>query len=588
MSMVAADLLHDFLEEAGDLLDDVDVKLIDLEKSPEDIELLNAVFRGFHTVKGGAGFLEVAALVELCHKGEHLLDALRTRKLTLNAAIMDAILAATAEVRRMFAILADGGTPSPAPAELLAQLQAALEGKAIGTPVGAAAPAPAAGGQEVDWNALFQAVSGTGLEAEPRPGTGYRAPAPVAAAPAPAPAKEGGRGAAGGAGGGNESLRVDLSRFDQILNLTGEIGLAKNRLLNLQRRLLAGQDAPATLKNLEATLKNLNMLVGDLQNAVMKARMQQVGRVFQKYSRMARDLGRQLGKDVELVIEGGDTELDKTLLDELNDPLVHLIRNAVDHGIEDAEARRAAGKPARAVVTLGARQIGDTVVVEIADDGKGMDPAILRRKAFEKGLIDEHDAANLPDSKSYELIFLPGFSTKSEVSSISGRGVGMDVVRTNVARLSGRIRIDSELGRGSRFSVVLPLTLAILPVLTVRLNDQMFALPLTAVLEVIEFPEGEGPIPEEFELEGEMLPVTALAAQLGWVSNRRPAVGVAVFAAGQKVVLAADSFVGRDDVVIKPIQAYRPRGVSGATQSPDGEVVLILDLNELFEVTADV
>jgi len=584
MSMVADDLWHDFLEEAGELLDDVDAKLIDLERAPDNVDLLNAVFRGFHTIKGGAGFLEADALVQVCHKGENLLDALRTGKLKLKPSMMDAILAATGTVRRMFATMTDGGVPAAAEAVVLLQLEAALEDRTPEIPVPGRSAAAASDDSGPDWDALYRAVAGTGFEekAKARAPDASKPPStsrPVAPS-APPPS----------AAGANESLRIDIARFDQILNLTGEIGLSKNRLLNLQRRLAQEHTPTATLKTLESTLRNLNMLVADLQNAVMKARMQQVGRVFQKYARMARDLGRQLGKDVELVIEGASTELDKTLLDQLNDPLVHLIRNAVDHGTEGAADRIAAGKPAKAIVRLGAKQIGDTVVIEITDDGRGIDAAVLRRKAVEKGLVSAQEVSLFDEQKSFDLIFLPGFSTKTEVSNISGRGVGMDVVRTNVQRLSGRIQVSSELGHGTRIAVILPLTLAILPVLMVRLDAQIFALPLTAVRELIELaedPDPDGAIPASLTVAGEDLTVVALAELLGWKSTHRPKVGVAVRVGGRQLVIAADSFVGRDDVVIKPIQAFRPRGVSGATQSPDGEVVLILDLNELLDPFGD-
>ncbi|MGA2552845.1 MAG: chemotaxis protein CheA [Burkholderiaceae bacterium] len=577
MSMISDDLMHDFLQEAGDLLEDVDNKLIELERSPKDAELLNAVFRGFHTIKGGAGFLEAHALVEVCHKGENLLDLLRNGKLTLNEAMMDAILAATGVVQRMFATMRAGGTPEPAEPGVLQALVDCIENKPAAAKIASVA-VPAVG--ETDWESLFRAVSGSGLDPESRIEVQKATPLATASTAAE-PAR-----AAPAAQASVESLRVDIGRFDQILNLTGEIGLAKNRLLNLQRKLGAEIGDSVTLKTMEGTLRNLNTLVSDLQNAVMKARMQQVGRVFQKYVRMARDLGRQLGKNIELVLEGADTELDKTLLDELNDPLVHLIRNAVDHGSEPTEVRRAAGKPEKATLRLAARQVGDTVVIEIADDGAGIDAAVLRRKAVEKGLLSAHDASLLNEQRSFELIFLPGFSTKAEVSNISGRGVGMDVVRTNVERLSGRIRIDSEVGQGTRISIILPLTLAILPVLKVRLGEQVFALPLTAVRELIDLDvtlTEHGALPASLSLEGVEMPLVTLSGLLGWKSNVRPSVGIAVQVGLHQVIIAADSFVGRDDVVIKPIQAFKPRGVAGATLSADGEVVLILDLNRLLD-----
>ena len=576
------ELLRDFLTEASDMLDDVDVKLIKLEGSPNDVELLNAVFRGFHTIKGGAGFLDATQLVELCHKGENLLDALRNRKMTLTPDIMDVVLAATGDVRRMFRLMSDGVTLEAADSELLAALERALHSgiaKPPSSPVRAQvaiAENPADGASNVslhepDWDALYQLVTGKPGERQQR----AAAPtSPVAKRASVAPAAK------------ESSLRVDVTRFDQILNLTGEIALTKNRLLCLRQDIVRGRSDGTTVKTLDLVVGQLDMLVSDLQNAVMKARMQPVGRVFQKYVRQARDLARQLGKEVELVLHGEDTELDKTLLDELNDPLVHLIRNAVDHGTESPAERAAAGKTGKAVVTLIARQAGDSIVIEVSDDGKGMRPEVIRQKAVEKGILGAHEANGLSDKESLNLIFLPGFSTKSEISDVSGRGVGMDVVRTNIQRMSGRIDIHSEPGRGSRFTLVLPLTLAILPVLIVRLGNQPFALPLAAVREVINLNERdlqEVSGKPSLVIRGAVLPVLRLADLLGWSSEGWPEIGVIVQVGGTDFILAIDSFVGRDDVIIKPVEAFKPKGVAGATLSREGVLVLVLDLRQLVE-----
>ncbi len=596
MSELADDLLHDFLTEAGEMLDDVELRMIDLERDPTNDGLLNAVFRGFHTIKGGAGFLEAGALVDLCHIGESLLDALRKNQLKLTRNRVDVILAATAEVRRMFSDMASHGPLAAAPAQLLQRLRDSLSddvaaSPAVPPPAQAVANVPApVGGAEPDWQALYHYARG-----ETPPGARWVAGATPVDEPAAAPsgnealpagnqqAATGG-GARGGASG-SESLRIDVGRFDQILNLAGEIGLSKNRVVDLQRQLAAGPVTAELIKTLGSASKHLDGLVSDLQNAVMKARMQQVGRVFQKYTRMARDLGRKLDKDIELVIEGGETELDKTLLDELNDPLVHLIRNAIDHGVDDHEARAAANKPRTAVVTLAARQEGDTVVVEIRDDGRGIDPALLRRKAVEKGLLSQGQAGQLNDAASLELIFLPGFSTKTEVSSVSGRGVGMDVVRTNVQRLSGRIQIESEPGHGTRISIIVPLTLAILPVLTVRLDQQLFALPLSLVREVISL---RGANVQQLSgrsslvVRGEVLTLMPLAKLMGWSDAAEPRIGIVMMVGGRGLILGVDGVLSRDDVVMKPLDSVKPVGVSGATQAPSGALVLVLDMAELL------
>ena len=378
---------------------------------------------------------------------------------------------------------------------------------------------------------------------------------------------------------------IILNTFNQVLNLSGEIGLAKNRLNCLRTDLLQGKTDPETLRALDQAVSHLDLLVGDLQNAVMKTRMQPVGRLFHKYPRVVRDLARQLGKNVDLELSGEDTELDKTMIEDLNDPLVHLVRNAVDHGIESAVERAAGGKPGLSVLRMSAQQVGDSIVIEIADDGRGMRPDVLRRKAVEKGLIDAETAASMDDHDALKLIFLPGFSTKETVSSVSGRGVGMDVVKTNINRLNGRIEIRSVIGVGTVITIYLPLTLAILPVLVIRVAEQSFAVPLSLVREIITIN------PDEVQeisgratmmIRNEVLPIRSLAAMIGWPLARSPAYGVLMQSSTRPFILAVDSFVGRDDVVIKPLEDIKPKGIAGATLSGDGSVVLVLDIEQLL------
>jgi len=313
--------------------------------------------------------------------------------------------------------------------------------------------------------------------------------------------------------------------------------------------------------------------------------MQPIGRLFQKYPRLARDLARSLGKDVELVLEGEETEIDKTMIEDLNDPLVHLVRNAVDHGVDSPEERAAAGKPAKSVVKLSANQAGDHIVIEITDDGRGMRADVLRRKALEKGLIDAETANSMDERQSLHLIFMPGFSTKDQISDVSGRGVGMDVVKTNIMKLNGRIDVKSVVGQGSVFTITLPLTLAILPVLIVRLGNQPFAVPLSMVREIIQInPEDIQQVSGRATLvvRDEVLPVRTLSSLLDWPDSPSPAFGVLMQSAENSFVLAIDGFIGRDDVVIKPLTDVKPRGVAGATLSGEGSVVLVLDMEELL------
>jgi len=602
------ELLQDFLTEAGDLLEDVDSKLVELEQSPEDADLLATVFRGFHTIKGGAGFLEATHLVELCHKTENLFDLLRSKKLVLDAEMMDSIMAATGEVHRMFGEMRNGHQPGAAPQELLEALDAAIEGRTMApaaAPVAQVAAAVHAPSQaktlnelaqisedDLDWAGLYEAVVGvppreleqaalsTGMATEAisrqaaaavRP----KAPAPKtkAAQPSAAVQKE-------------NTIRVDTARFDQILNLSGEIGLTKNRLNCLFQAFASGASNEELIKSLDTVVGQLDMLVSDLQSAVMKARMQPVGRVFQKYSRLARDVSRQLGKDVELVIEGAETEVDKSILEELNDPLIHLVRNAVDHGIETIADRTACGKNPKGIVNLSARQTGDHIVIEIQDDGRGMRPEIIREKAVEKGLISAEEAGQLSVQESLQLIFLPGFSTKDQISDISGRGVGMDVVKTNIQRLNGRIEIQSEPGHGSTITILLPLTLAILPVLMLKLEEQIYSLPLSCVREIIPIEEDKvqyvGGKPT-MVVRGEVIPLLDLATLIGRESAPTPKVGVLTISGNKACILAVDSLVGQDEVMIKPLDGVKPKGVAGATLSGEGLLVLVLELRELIE-----
>jgi two-component system chemotaxis sensor kinase CheA len=586
------ELLEDFLTEAGELLSDVDNKLVELEKRPNDAGLLNDVFRGFHTIKGGAGFLNVDELVALCHLTENLFDRLRNHEIALSPELMDVILSATSGVRDMFGHLERGSRPPAADAALLAALQRGLQGSLSSTD----APTPSASGGEPDWDGLYAvlvdspsvtkeseaAAQATVREVQSR-GPGRRATDQPDAEGARAGRRENDRVAVSQ----ETTIRIDTNRLDQVLNLSGEIGLAKNRLNCLRTDILGGKTDAETLRALDEAVSHLDLLVGDLQNAVMKTRMQPIGRLFQKYPRVARDMSRQLGKKVELILEGEDTELDKTMIEELGDPLIHLVRNAVDHGIESPEERLAAGKPETAEVVLSAQQLGDHIVLQIRDDGRGMRPDALRQKALQKGLIDAETAANLDDRQALHLIFLPGFSTKDEVSNFSGRGVGMDVVRTNIQRLNGRIDIESVWGRGSTFSISLPLTLAILPVLVVKANQQSFALPLALVREIIQI----RPL-EVQEVAGratmlvrdEVLEIRSLSRLIGWQPSGPPAYGVLLNAAIGSFILGVEGFVGRDDVVIKPLEDIKPKGIAGATLSGDGSVVLVLDMEQLLAV----
>ena len=615
------DLLQDFLVEATDLLSGVDNKLVDLEKNPQDKGLLNDIFRGFHTIKGGAGFLNAMELVTLCHLTENLFDKLRNGQMEISNEAMDVIMAATGTVRDMFGSLERGVQPSPADPSLLASLRAAIAGELAQGRGGAAAPpnlpaavssaavpaAPAASGADPDWGELFQAVTGTpGAAAVPRAAppvpTATDVHPPVVAEPeqiiqaaigrraSDRPGYQGPVGRRDNEKTRDNSIRVDTSRLDQVLNLSGEIGLTKNRLNSLRSDILNGRSDSETLHALDQAVSQLDLLVSDLQNAVMKTRMQPIGRLFQKYPRIARDLARSLGKDVELVLAGEDTEIDKTMIEDLSDPIIHLIRNAVDHGIEPPAERRASGKAEKSEVRLEARQEGDHIVLIVSDDGRGMSAERLRAKALEKGIITDEDANTMDERQSLNLVFLPGFSTKDVASDVSGRGVGMDVVKTNIQKLNGSIEIRSFPGKGTTFIISLPLTLAILPVLLVQLGSQPFAVPLSMVREIL--PVEIGAVQEvggraTMVVRGEVMPVYPLSYILGWPPEGVPEYGVLMQTAEHAFILAIDGFMGREDAVIKSLDDFRPKGVAGVTTLSNGQIVLILDMKELLGALGD-
>ncbi|MBK8336526.1 MAG: chemotaxis protein CheA [Sterolibacteriaceae bacterium] len=589
------DLMQDFLVEATDLLSGVDNKLVDLERAPQDRALLNEIFRGFHTIKGGAGFLNATELVTLCHLTENLFDKLRNGEIGLNPEIMDAILDATATVRHMFGYLERGVQPPAAQARLLQNLKDAIAG---GTPAVAAAAAPAVAPADApDWTALHGAVTGVPVAAPSAP------EAPAASLPElEATTNAYGRRATDKPGSNQVSgrregekvrenaIRVDTARLDQVLNLSGEIGLTKNRLNALRSDILNGKQDAETLHALDAAVSQLDLLVSDLQNAVMKTRMQPVGRLFQKYPRIVRDLARGLGKEIEMELAGEDTEIDKTMIEDLSDPIIHLLRNAVDHGVETPAERMAAGKPEKSRVRLEARQEGDHIVLIVSDDGRGMNPEKLRAKAVEKGLITDEEANTMDERQSLNLVMLPGFSTAAQVSDVSGRGVGMDVVKTNIQKLNGMIDIRSSAGKGTTFIISLPLTLAILPVLLVRLGEQPFAVPLSMVREIL--PVEPDQIQEiggraTMVVRGEVLSVLPLSSLLGWEQVNTPEYGVLMQTAETSFILAIDSFAGREDAVIKSLDDFRPKGVAGVTTLSNGQIVLILDMKELLASLGD-
>ncbi|MCW1977486.1 chemotaxis protein CheA [Xanthomonas campestris] len=546
MSAVPDDIAADFIVEAQEILDRLGEQLVSLEQAPDEADQLNAVFRGFHTLKGGAGFLAIKPMVELCHAAEETLGMARSGQAVLQAHHFDAAQQSLDYLQAMLDAMGSGDPVPHAPASLIAQFDAKS-----GPPAVKSAPKPAA------------------LAAVPA----GQAPASAGAKAAPkAAAKSGGAEA-------EQTVRVDTKRLDAIVNLIGELVLSRNRLKTLRTRL---RD-----EELDRAVSTLDIATARLQTAVMRTRMQPVSKVFSRFPKVARDVARTLSKEVELELIGAETELDRNLVEALADPLVHLVRNAIDHGIESPALREATGKPRSGHVRLSAQQEGDYVSIEIQDDGAGIDPERLREIARNKGLIDAEAAARLSTDECLHLIFMPGFSTKAEVTDISGRGVGMDVVQSRIRELSGQIQIQSELGRGSRFMIRVPLTLAILPTLLVQAGEAVYALPLARVVEVLHAPQSSlGWFDGRAVLDrrSHTLPLIDLRRWLGVPAEQPPLLTVVLLQAGEtRFGLVVDQVRGREEVVIKPLpRALRGLpGYAGATLIGDGRMALILDVDGL-------
>ncbi len=722
------EILQDFLVEAGEILELLSEQLVELESSPDDMALLNAIFRGFHTVKGGAGFLQLHELVECCHIAENVFDILRKGERRVDSELMDVVLQALDAVNEMFSQVRERVEPTPASPELLAalarlaepasadaapvvpaapqvvaepeaepagadsefeQLLDAIQPAASETaaseaehgpvtdeitddefeslldqlhgkgqfsaPASAAAPAvpvapdaaAAKTGDEItdeEFEALLDqlhgkgkfepvgSVAGSSAEAagaesakdsapvassdeitddefeallDQLHGKGKFEPAvadaspaePVAAAPAKAaPKAEPARAAAPAKPAApapaaadkapaevETTVRVDTARLDEIMNMVGELVLVRNRLVRLGSN--SGDEAMAK------AVSNLDVVTADLQSAVMKTRMQPIKKVFGRFPRLVRDLARSLKKEINLELVGEETDLDKNLVEALADPLVHLVRNAVDHGIEMPEEREAAGKPRTGRVVLSAEQEGDHILLVISDDGKGMDANILRAKAVEKGMLEKDAADRLSDLECYNLIFAPGFSTKTEISDVSGRGVGMDVVKTKISQLNGTVNVFSTKGQGSKVVIKVPLTLAIMPTLMVMLGNQAFAFPLVNVNEIFHLDLSRTNVVDGQEVvivRDKALPLFYLKRWLvhdAAQEEQREGHVVILSVGNQSIGFVVDQLVGQEEVVIKPLgkMLQGTPGMSGATITGDGRIALILDVPSMLK-----
>ncbi len=649
------EILQDFLVEAMELVEQLNEMLIDLEKSPDDTELLNAVFRAFHTIKGGAGFLGVKPLIEVCHRAENVFDKIRNGDLAYDNNVADAILRAFDVISDYINALNDGERELPdADASLLQELDAFSQGHVaeVSEEDQAASPVdvklelpegvdPDGEISDEEFEALLaqreEKLSSSGEEATDKPEVKLELPEGVdpdgeisdeefeqllmqrdglignndsseKTAPAPQEQKEApmkteapvatstkkeekktqakptakGEGkvpVAKAASNTESTVRVDTRRLDEIMNLVGELVLVRNRLLTLK-------DSHDSGDELATAVANLDHVTTDLQNSVMKTRMQPVKKVFGRFPRVVRDLARKLGKEIELELRGEDTDLDKNLVEALADPLVHLVRNSVDHGIESPEDREKKGKPRVGKIILEAKQEGDHILLSITDDGRGMDPAVLRRKAVEKGLMDEVAANQLSDKEAFELIMAAGFSTAETISDISGRGVGMDVVKNMISKLNGSIEINSVLDEGTQIVIRVPLTLAILPTLMVSFGIESYAIPLTSVQEIFDFDtEQTNRIDGQMmiRLREKSIPLFFLTEWLSPEHEKHDYSDdkvVIVSVGNQRVGLVVDQVNGQEEVVIKPlgVMLRHIEGYAGATITGNGNIALILDL----------
>lgn len=613
------DMLKEFVVEALDLASQVEENLLTLERHPDDQDTINAVFRSFHTIKGGAGFMGLAPMVEACHLTENLFDGMRTGKVPVTPDAIEAALQASSFVGYQLGELHNGAAPdelSAFPPEIEAMLQRALAGETapVANPPPQAESVPAAPSAqatppaegEPDWHALYNAVVPKDRQVEVLAGAAAETsesesstwdgidrrgnPEPSTADAAAAPAAPAGnwdgpeRRRAPSSAPKDDSIRIDAAKLDVLLEVAGEAAQAANQasvLLDKLRLFPFEDEAAELIDNLIETQARASRYSTELQRATLSTRMQPVGRLFQRFPRLVRELARELGKNVDLVIEGAETEVDRLVVDSLYDPLVHMLRNSLDHGVEDAEGRLAAGKPERAQILLKAWQEANSVMIVISDDGRGMNPERLRGIAVSKGLIGPNDAQS--DDEAYQLVFLPGFSTMEVASSVSGRGVGMDVVRTAVEQHRGTIWIDSTLGRGTTFSIRLPIELSIIPMLLVSTSGAKLGIPMSLVERVVELPDTFEQVSGQpvFRDQGRPLPVLSMANVLGYDPCVEQA-GI-VIAAPSPYILSVEALDGTADLVIKPLSGIDVAGISGTTRSAEGDLVLVISLSFLLD-----
>ncbi|WP_139519543.1 chemotaxis histidine kinase/response regulator CheAY2 [Helicobacter pylori] len=651
------EIMEDFLIEAFEMNEQLDQDLVELEHNPEDLDLLNRIFRVAHTIKGSSSFLNLNILTHLTHNMEDVLNRARKGEIKITPDIMDVVLRSIDLMKTLLVTIRDTGSDTNNGKEneieeAVKQLQAItsqnLEGaketsgaketpkeikeeikekakeevKANKTPTAenSASDNPLADEPDLDYTnmsaeeveAEIERLLNKRQEAdkerraqkkqeakqevtptkEPPKTETPKAPKTETKAKAKADTEENKAPSIGV----EQTVRVDVRRLDHLMNLIGELVLGKNRLIRIYGDVEERYDGEKFLEELNQVVSSISAVTTDLQLAVMKTRMQPVGKVFNKFPRMVRDLSRELGKSIELIIEGEETELDKSIVEEIGDPLIHIIRNSCDHGIEPLEERRRLNKPETGKVQLSAYNEGNHIVIKISDDGKGLDPVMLKEKAIEKGVISERDAEGMSDREAFNLIFKPGFSTAKVVSNVSGRGVGMDVVKTNIEKLNGIIEIDSEVGVGTTQKLKIPLTLAIIQALLVGVQEEYYAIPLSSVLETVRISQDEIYTVDGksvLRLRDEVLSLVRLSDifKVDAILESNSDVYVVIIGlADQKIGVIVDYLIGQEEVVIKSLGYYlkNTRGIAGATVRGDGKITLIVDVGAMMDMARSI
>ena len=628
------ELLEDFLVESFELIEQIDHDLVELESNPDDLELLNRIFRVAHTVKGSSSFLNFDTLTKLTHHMEDVLNKARHGELKITADVMDVVLKSVDMMKGLLVSIRDNGNDSNSGidiSQICPQLTAISEGQSPTSATPAPEPAaaadipPSAIPEDIDPNTLSEDQINAEIERllkvrkaedEARRAAKASGAAATPAAPATAPAatpdkpdtadkpaaatKPAGDGAnapaKASANASDQTIRVEVGRLDYLMNLVGELVLSKNRLLTIYNDVEERYDGEQFLEELNQVVSSLSLVTTDVQLAVMKTRMQPIAKVFNKFPRVVRDIGRDLNKQIDLIISGEETELDKSIVEEIGDPLTHIIRNSCDHGIEDPATRKAAGKPEKGTIELKAYNEGNHIVIEIIDDGKGIDAEAIRIKAVERGLISENEADTMSNKEIYSIIFRPGFSMAAKVTNISGRGVGMDVVKTNVEKLHGVIDIDSEIGKGTTLKLKIPLTLAIIQSLLVGTQEEIYAIPLANVNETVRVSvdniytiEGKNVL----RLRDEVLSLVRLSDLFGVkqvLESGDQTYVVVISVAETKLGIIVDNLIGQEEIVIKSLGSYLANidGIAGGTIRGDGRVTLIVDVGVIMDMAKEV